>query len=600
MKALCLVASLVATNALAAAPDRSWHWDSPSPQANDLHAIWGSSLQNIYIVGDAGTILHSTDGAASWKTRFLDREVDLVSIWGSGPNDVYVGGHTATYQGVLFHSTDQGESWQRTELERDIAGIFGTGPNDVYLVGSAGAILHSSDAGKSWQKQETKTTNYFLGIWGSASGLFVVGGGSQGELLSLRKGLWGAETLSLAENLHSVKGDAAGNLYAVGNGGTIVTSPNNGKTWKLQKSTVTQNLYEVWCLSKGEALAVGEDNLLLQTKDAGKTWSRIPMESEDKGGSDLNAIWGMDGKLFIAGEGGAILLSTDQGKTWERHQIATPALTKVFGVSPNDIYAVGYGAILHGDGKERWATLKTNTDIEFVSVWGSGPKDVYLLGAFGELWHSVDGGDTWKVTQVQTNGRAAQIWGSSADNVYIIGAGGLLLHSQDRGESWKRKETGTEHHFASIWGTGSNLYIVGDYGIILRSTDNGKTFTSQRLWEPKDGVAAKGFVSVKGTKKGEVFAVGYCDGCLLYSKDAGKSWQLKEMKIQEGFHSLWVEGERVFVLGDFGNLYELSKDRSRWELVSLPTNMNLGDLWGDGKGSLYTVGYHGAVLHGRP
>lgn len=68
------------------------------PSTTVLTAVWGSSANDVYVVGTSGTILHSSDG-----TTF-----------------------TAEPSGVTFN----------------LNGVGGSGPNDVYAVGDHGTILH--------------------------------------------------------------------------------------------------------------------------------------------------------------------------------------------------------------------------------------------------------------------------------------------------------------------------------------------------------------------------------------------------------------------------------------------------------------------------
>ncbi len=67
-------------------------------QGLDLFGVWGSGPNDIYVVGDQGTILHF-DGQ-KWSSQVSGTQVRLNSVWGSGPNDIYVVGDQGT---VLYH-----------------------------------------------------------------------------------------------------------------------------------------------------------------------------------------------------------------------------------------------------------------------------------------------------------------------------------------------------------------------------------------------------------------------------------------------------------------------------------------------------------------
>lgn len=68
-----------------------------SPTTENLHAIWGSRADDIWAVGDAGTILH-WDGS-EWKSSAaafsLGKKPNLRGVWGSAADDVWIVGDTA-------------------------------------------------------------------------------------------------------------------------------------------------------------------------------------------------------------------------------------------------------------------------------------------------------------------------------------------------------------------------------------------------------------------------------------------------------------------------------------------------------------------------
>ena len=61
-------------------------------------------------------------------------------------------------------------------------------------------------------------------------------------------------------------------------------------------------------------------------------------------------------------------------------------LLGVWGTSPSDAWAVGYGdPILHWNGSA-WSPSRSGTSVELSGVWGSGPSDVWVAGA-GAILH---------------------------------------------------------------------------------------------------------------------------------------------------------------------------------------------------------------------
>ncbi|MFO0580102.1 MAG: hypothetical protein U1A78_39515 [Polyangia bacterium] len=81
--------------------DPRWCWDNPLPQGNHLRKVWGTAANNLWAIGDLGTILH-WDGTA-WTQSQSPVQSYLYGIWGRAANDIWIVGE----QGIILH-------WQRT------------------------------------------------------------------------------------------------------------------------------------------------------------------------------------------------------------------------------------------------------------------------------------------------------------------------------------------------------------------------------------------------------------------------------------------------------------------------------------------------------
>lgn len=82
----------------------SWSWVQSGGQ-NDYWGIWGSSSDDVFIVGsgsyDQGRILHY-DGD-SWTSMASGSANALYGVWGSSPTNVFAVGDART----LFHYSEQ-------------------------------------------------------------------------------------------------------------------------------------------------------------------------------------------------------------------------------------------------------------------------------------------------------------------------------------------------------------------------------------------------------------------------------------------------------------------------------------------------------------
>ena len=64
---------------------------------------------------------------------------------------------------------------------------------------------------------------------------------------------------------------------------------------------------------------------------------------------------------------------------WELPRPQGNSLGDVWGSGPDDVFAVGAGTILHYDGTT-WTNMASNSKMGGGAVWGSGPNDVYAVG----------------------------------------------------------------------------------------------------------------------------------------------------------------------------------------------------------------------------
>jgi len=96
-------------------------------------------------------------------------------------------------------------------------------------------------------------------------------------------------------------------------------------------------------------------------------------------------------------------------------------LTAIWGSSATDIFAVGSrGAIVHFDGSE-WVVMEPVTSAALSGVWGVASNNVYAVGGTpseGVILHY--DGVTW--TEMTTTGVFLNdVWGTAADDIFAVG-----------------------------------------------------------------------------------------------------------------------------------------------------------------------------------
>jgi photosystem II stability/assembly factor-like uncharacterized protein len=194
--------------------------------AGYLRGTWTTSPGS-YAVGDNGVLAYTTETGiqGSWGTLTSNTTSELHAVWGSSPSDVYVVGAG----GVILHNTNAGVggsgTWVKTtKSSSTLTGVWGSAANDVYIVGEAPAvILHSTDGGATWTTTTPPSAIGLYAIGGrSASDVYAVGATGGVIFHSTGNDVWTNETAPVTKDLYGVWVATTGDAYAVGRGGTIL------------------------------------------------------------------------------------------------------------------------------------------------------------------------------------------------------------------------------------------------------------------------------------------------------------------------------------------------------------------------------------------
>ncbi|AKV03978.1 hypothetical protein AKJ09_10641 [Labilithrix luteola] len=126
-----------------------------------LLGSWSASADDIWLVADNSLFvdwqrsysLHGTkapgSAAMTWAEVDTRAAVTLRAVWGSKPNDVWAVGDIGTIRHVTNASADE---WQvvPSPTHQRLNAIWGAASNDVWAVGDQGTILHYD--GNTWSK----------------------------------------------------------------------------------------------------------------------------------------------------------------------------------------------------------------------------------------------------------------------------------------------------------------------------------------------------------------------------------------------------------------------------------------------------------------
>jgi len=145
----------------------NFHGDPPGSHvdARAGTAIWGASRGFV-----AWSRLQGTGHFGT--TALACASGDLHGVWGTAPNDVFMVGSA----GTIVHWDGAGCSRMVSPTTADLFDVAGFGPNDVYAVGAGGTILHYD--GASWQSVASPTTATLHAVAAFRVGPAVFAGGN--------------------------------------------------------------------------------------------------------------------------------------------------------------------------------------------------------------------------------------------------------------------------------------------------------------------------------------------------------------------------------------------------------------------------------------
>jgi len=620
-----------------------WCWQFPQPQGNTLRAVWGSSDNDVWAVGDSGALVHFVGG--QYKPVVSPTANPLHGLWGSGPNDIYAVGDRAT---VLHYD---GQTWSRLPIAGGETGIgalnsvWGAGPDSVWIVGADGVVLHRS-GGTLTRVNHGATTSLLLSVWGTGNSVYAVGGG--GTLLTYDGTTWSASVISggtALEYLTAITGTDADNIFVASlNGQSSIIRRFHGGSWG-SVSTCTDvpppdppvlcgpaspaGIYTLW--AKGSDVFAAGDVLYTDTMNRDlthrhgtvKRWDGskfIDMPQPGAPAVGYYGVWGSSAtNLFLVGLSGTIVRFdgtnfTSTSPVDNLTGVAAP-MVGIAGSSSNSLTAVGdWGTTLRWNGTQ-WSSIPSNVHIHFRGISGTSEnlwsvaQDPTAVGNREFIYQFQ--GNGWTSIIPPTNDELLNIW-VSGNSGFVVGANDTLLRRS--GNSWSTIVGVTPFVGTALrgaWGVDdTHAWIVGGGD---SQNQNQTKYPGKILFF--NGISASEVPNVPkncppdprtnmtrerctlfatwAADVQHVWAVGD-EGVILATSD-GTSWAHQQSGTRFSLRGVWgTSATDVYAVGTGGIL--LHFDGQTWHKQDSGTSIDLVNIWGVGK-DLYITGFSGTVLH---
>lgn len=280
---------------------------------------------------------------------------------------------------------------------------------------------------------------------------------------------------------------------------------------------------------------------------------------------------------------------------------------------------------MHGSGLSH-----TYRDHAFVSVWGTGPNNVFVGGTKGLVLHF--DGQSWTEAKLGTgedrsgtfsefSDTIAVVAGTSKNNVFATTYSGGLYHFD--GQHWYLLHGKPVYGvIASAVSQGDSIFFGSDIGdfitydnttwnLSISALDpngfNSLIFDGERMLagREKEGVHLfrdGGWESLTPTETAVVRDV-WSTGTRIYAAmDSGLMYLEDEELVPVAsdisatyLRALWGFGDVVYAVGAFGTL--AMYDGKIMTIIPIPTANHLSDIWGAGANNIYITGSDGTILH---
>ena len=473
-----------------------------------MNAISCATTTACVAVGDSGSVIHSTDGGATWASS--------TAISGSGSlRSVSCPSATNCFAAAangIYWTSDGGATWPGHFTPSQAVGSISCVASSCVAVGGAGTIVVTANGGGTWTSKTSGTARALVAV-SCPTATACIATGAGGAVLSSVDGgtTWnqqyaGADMLSsiscaTANSCHAVDSNAreivatssggvgtwsfhgpSGNTnnlrgiscpsatacYAVGYPGTFLDTHDGGATWVDHSVTTSDSLFAVSCPSTTTCFAAGFPGVIYRTTDSGVTWT--PQPNPDSGNQNV-ALLGIScasvTTCVAVGTGGNAL-STSNGSTWIKESTGTTL--HLWGVScpTTSCLAVGdFGLTLRRQGGSWSAGATAPNTLVGVSC---DTSTCYAVGVLGIVVTTSTFGTAWTA---QTSGVGFTLYGVSCVRSVCVAAGdsGQMVMTTD-GTNWSFVDLHTQNFFRAISVPDLNhAFVVGLGGTILATSN---------------------------------------------------------------------------------------------------------------------------------
>lgn len=389
-------------------------------------------------------------------------------------------------------------------------------------------------------------------------------------------------------------------VISVGDGATVLMSPNRGVDWQLMLNPAgTDNHFicQSACFTNGfEGFIAGSKETILKSVDGGLTWQTAFTGNPSNPEFLLHDIvFNTASHGLAVGNNGKLVVTTDGGNTW----------TGVQSAAPFDLRHVAFADSLTGfiTGSSSLELLKT---INGGESWQLEPLDPAIEGQYitdiafinhsvgflactaseyTSIFKTTDGGVSWEqVFKDWPSHNHGQFLVDDSEKGYFVMSTlqyvTRTLVTTDGGESWNSfiPTNLTDRAFNACCLTGADsLLVVGQSGTICHSVDGGVSYSHQEQNFFKGLIQEIQFTDpLTGFLMHEVAEGGVASSALMKTTDGGNTWsRIDDFYFYRGSFC-FLSNDTGFVVTDSPELtlHTTHDGGINWESRPIPFELN--------------------------
>lgn len=484
-----------------------WQFVNPQPTGYELNKIEKDMYGNLWICGEAGTLMKSSDEGHSWYQVDLMAYSMLYDI-STVDNKIWVVG----VNGMIFSSTDNGETWKSKSLgnEKALIKVQFINENTGWILTNNKLVFRTTNGGETWEASSINTnwTDNDMYFFSNEDGFIITGYiyyspfsqipiETRGSLLRTTDGGRSWNTVKDGTvKMNSIYFLDQNNIFIsafdVKEKGLLIKSSNTGTTWDTLETNA--NYSEIIFKDINNGIGIGS-TYLGKTTNGGKDWSETNLENISSRLSRLNSIQFYRDKYYTVGDNGCIFESNNSENSWINLQ---KSLSIDYGLLRGVTFIDSLYGFVYG---QRWGDYSQKESL---------------------LINTTDGGMTWSNCISPDNSgfyilkkHNNLIWATSQRTVY---------KSVDNGSSWLSVISVDDDFIRDIALRGENIIGI-IYGKTLKISFNGGVDWTTKSFSNLNVSFLKKLIIIE-EKKWFLLAHGGIGEPTFVSTDIGGSWNL--------------------------------------------------------------------------